>query len=116
MDDAPGGAPFDVTTRPSPDGARVLASGELDMAAAEQFVSTLRDVLADGGAVTLDAGDLTFLDSAGLRALDDVLREADRAGAAFFIAPDFRPAVRRTLELSGMLGVLPVLPEATASR
>jgi anti-sigma B factor antagonist len=116
MGDAPGGTPFEVTTRSSPQGALVTASGELDMATAEQFTSTLLDALSDGGAVTLDAADLTFLDSSGLRALDEVHRAALRTGTTFAIAPDFRPAVRRTLELSGMLTVLPVLPEERGNR
>ncbi len=116
MGDALGSAPFEVTTRSSADGKRVTASGELDMATAERFVSALHSALADGGAVTLDAAALSFLDSAGLRALDDVIREASRTGAAFSVLPDLRPAVRRTLELSGMLAVLPLLPETGAGR
>lgn len=108
--------PFEVMAHASAEGAQVTASGELDLATAEQFVSAMRGVLEAGGAVTLDAGGLTFLDSSGLRALDHVRREALRVGATFTVAADLRPAVRRTLELSGMLAVLPILPEPSASR
>jgi anti-anti-sigma factor len=52
--------------------------GELDLASASIFEDAVRSVLQEGGALTLDLSNLSFLDSIGVRAL---FSAADAAGA-----------------------------------
>jgi anti-anti-sigma factor len=87
----------------------VLAvSGELDLAKAQEFVAGVRERLAKGPLV-LDLGELSFMDSSGVRALDELLREAGRDGHSLLIANDLQANVRKVLELTGMLAILPLV-------
>ena len=47
----------------------LAVSGELDMAAADEFRELVASALDPTGEVVLDIGDLAFIDSAGLRAI-----------------------------------------------
>ena len=74
--------------------------GELDLASVPAIQ---RDVLAATGAarrVVLDLSDVTWMDSTGLRMLDDLVRAYEARGAeARIVAPPDVPA-RFTLDLS----------------
>lgn len=91
-----------------PNGRTVLAvAGELDIATVEDFLAAVRDALGDG-ALTLDLRELTFMDSAGVRALDALLREASASGRSFTIDPRLHRNVAGVLRLTGMLDSLPL--------
>jgi anti-sigma B factor antagonist len=94
----------------------VAATGELDIATADEFVRTLREGLS-AGPVVLDLTNLTFIDSSGIRALDELLRAVDERAWRFAIRSELRDNVRRVLEMTGMLGLLPFAagPEGEAS-
>lgn len=77
------------------------------MATTPAFTGEVRDSLA-AGPVLLDLGDLTFLDSAGVHALDALLREARREGHRLTVRPELRPTVRQVLEMTRLLEVLPM--------
>jgi anti-sigma B factor antagonist len=67
----------DVTTD---DGwTTVAVAGELDLATADELSGAVRAGLA-GGAVRLDLREVTFMDSAGVRALNTALRESAAEG------------------------------------
>jgi len=91
--DAPEGGP----------GYRVVARGEVDAATAPQLADALGS-LADDGAklVVLDASDVGFLDSSGLRVIVNTGQALTSAGGRLVI-DGMSPAVHRVLEVSGLL-------------
>jgi anti-sigma B factor antagonist len=92
----------------------VAVTGELDMASAERFVAGLREELRRAP-VLLDLAGLSFLDSSGLRAVDTVLGDVDREGWSLGVRAELANAVRQVLEMTGMIGLLPIeAPEAPA--
>jgi anti-anti-sigma factor len=82
-------------------------SGELDLACAGEFAAGVNRELADGP-VVLDLRRLTFIDSAGISALDQLLREADAQGQSLTIGAELHENVKRVLEMVGMLDALPL--------
>jgi anti-anti-sigma factor len=82
---------------------RAVVSGDLDVAATERLEERLL-ALRGAGATDLivDATDVTFLDSSGLRALIHARNDYERSGGTFII-DGMSPAVRRVLDLCGML-------------
>lgn len=83
----------------------VTLTGELDLAAVDAFSTALREVRAAGSKrVEVDAGELTFVDSAGLQALL-VARRVTVAGGGAFTLVHVSPALRRMLALSGLADV-----------
>jgi anti-sigma B factor antagonist len=85
----------------------VSVGGELDLATAEQFTTTVRAALAEG-AVRIDLAEVSFMDSAGVRALNTALREAAEKGHELVVSKRMQPAVVQILDLTGMSGLLPV--------
>jgi anti-anti-sigma factor len=82
--------------------ARTLSiAGELDLETADELVARVQ-AQGDAGDVILDAEELTFVDSSGVRAL---LRAADAlSGHGKLVLRHPSPAVRRVLELMGLMG------------
>jgi anti-anti-sigma factor len=82
--------------------------GELDVAGVEQFRETLNREL-NGGArrVVIDLSELEFIDAAGIAELVRAGRRAGVQGGDFSIRSP-RPAVRRVLEITGVLDNLQV--------
>ena len=97
LPERPAHAAFDV--RPTAEG--LALAGELDMAGTSVLEAAVDSLVeAAGGDVTLDLGELVFLDSAGLNLFVDVLAR---------LAPDRRLVLReakgvvlRLLEVSGL--------------
>jgi len=59
-----------VALKLSPAKRAATTSGELDIASAEIFEAELKNALqSDASAVLLDVGELSFIDSTGIRAL-----------------------------------------------
>ena len=86
--------------------ATVSVSGELDLASAGEFSSAVRTALATG-AVAVDLQAVSFMDSAGVRALNTAVREAEEHGRELRICGPMQPSVVQILELTGMMGLLP---------
>jgi len=97
---------FHVAVRDEGGGAVVALAGELDLATVADAAAAIREPLARGR-VRLDLRELEFMDSSGVHMLDAVLRDADREGWTLHVDPAMRPPVRRLLEITGLLGVLP---------
>ncbi len=85
----------------------VAVAGELDLATADELCGAVRTGLAGGG-VRLDLRGVTFMDSAGVRALNTALRESAASGRELRVSTGFQPAVLQLLEMTGMLGLLPM--------
>ena len=84
-------------------GFRVAVRGELDAGTASKLADAL-DALVDDGAklVVLDASDVEFLDSSGLRVIVNTGIKLSNAGGRLLIE-GMSGAVQRVLEVSGLL-------------
>jgi anti-sigma B factor antagonist len=99
---------FSLEITEDADGRSIVSvAGELDLATAEQFTTTVRTALAEG-AVRIDLAEVSFMDSAGVRALNTALREAAENGRELLVSERMQPAVVQILDLTGMLGLLPL--------
>jgi anti-sigma B factor antagonist len=86
--------------------AAIILVGEFDMTGAELFWGTVTEVLGTRPrSVAVEAGGLTFIDSSGLMALVRARDAAAEAGATFRVREP-SPALRRTVELCGLDGLL----------
>jgi anti-sigma B factor antagonist len=85
----------------------VSVAGELDLATADELSRAVRSGLATG-AVIIDLREVTFMDSAGVRALNTALRESAENGRELRVSKGMHPSVVQVLEMTGMLGLLPV--------
>lgn len=95
-----------VTVEEEPGRIRVVAAGELDLATVDEFKAVLGDALRRGP-VRLDLGPLVFIDSTGVRALHDVLRDVHAGGRQLAVAPAMRSPVLRLLDMTGMTELIP---------
>ncbi len=74
--------------------------GDLDLSAIKAFEQALRPAIDHGGAVTLDASGLTFMDSTGVRLL---IHAAQRLqGRGCLIVHGANETVRRVIDLTGI--------------
>jgi len=64
-----------------------LLVGELDLAATDRLFDALEPAIADGGVLTLDLSELTFLDVAGTRAIVEVGRQVAGRGSVVLWSP-----------------------------
>jgi anti-anti-sigma factor len=85
------------------------ASGELDIASAEEFEGELtRAIRSSVSGVVLDLRGVTFIDSTGLRGLLAGADLSSKIGRELRILRGSR-AVQRAIELSGLTGALPLV-------
>jgi anti-anti-sigma factor len=87
----------------------IRASGELDRSTADRLSSALDAARADGVTTLLDLSAVSFIDSAGLRALLRSARAVDGHNWAWFIVRA-SSVVRRLTEVSGTTFQLPLAP------
>jgi anti-sigma B factor antagonist len=89
------------------DGGRttVAVGGELELASVEEFARAVRGGLATGP-VLVDLRAVTFMDSAGVRALNTALRESAETDRELRVCAQMQSNVAQVLELTGMMGLL----------
>jgi anti-anti-sigma factor len=89
--------------------ARVALFGEIDMAVADSLSQPIITAVAGVPSVTIDLSRVEFLDSAGLRMIQTVVRSvAASRREVSLVAPPHSPA-RRLFQLTGLDGVVPIL-------
>jgi len=95
--------------------AVVRVSGELDAHRCDVLAAALGEVL-DGGIsdLVIDAAGLAFIDSSGISTFLDA-RERVTAGGGTFVLRDPTPAVRRVVEITGLVEALGVEPPEAAT-
>jgi anti-sigma B factor antagonist len=104
-DDA-GPTGFSTAIRREGSRAVVVLVGELDLHTAQQLTATVSHVLREEvDRVELDAGGLTFADSAGLRAVLVARAAAEEAGATFGVTDASGP-VERLIDITGLSELL----------
>jgi anti-sigma B factor antagonist len=97
---------FSITTRR--DGGQVVVSlvGELDLHTADALTAAVSGLLEqEVTRVEVDAGGLSFADSAGLRAVLIARAAAEDAGATFGVT-DASGTVERLIEITGLAELL----------
>lgn len=93
----------------------VRASGELDYTTCGEFESILTQALhANHGTVVLELGELSFIDSCGIRALVKAAVNADKAGRRLVIS-SMTPHLDHVLSVSGFRDMFAVTPTAESS-
>lgn len=101
MEGASNDPTFDVSIRREGTGAVIELVGELDLHEAKRLEAAMSDVLADPIVVVdVDARQLTFIDSAGIRSILLARADADSRGITFRLS-GVSPAVQRILEIAG---------------
>jgi anti-anti-sigma factor len=81
---------------------RVSIQGEIDLATHEAFEAQVSERLQEGP-VLLDLSGVSFMDSTGIRVLDNLLRN----GADLKVARELQPQVQQVLEITGLIDTLP---------
>jgi anti-sigma B factor antagonist len=99
-----------------PDAVVVGVTGELDMLTARMLGDALRPVLNRAGrTVVIDLSGVGFLGSAGLSELVAAQHTATRNGTAMRLAGGDGPAVRRPLEVTGLMRVFELYDSVDAA-
>jgi len=97
---------WDARELPGRGRVEIAVSGELDLAAAEDFERALRASLASADTeLALDLGAVTFLDSSALAVLLRVASEAEARGRRLRLAAA-SPVVRRVIEIAAVDGLM----------
>lgn len=110
MDDADGGEIFSVSSRREGSRAVIDLAGELDLDGSQRLETEVTGALDDGvERVTLEASNLTFTDSAGLRSMLIARAEAERRGIEFRLGSVSDP-VMRIMKIAGLEELLPDAP------
>lgn len=105
-----------IRTVRSADSCTITVSGDIDATSAPVLGTSLGELLgsADVPEVLLDLGGVTFLDSAGLTTLVVAHRTAQRTGRTLSVRCGSSRAVRRPLEITGLLALLTVTDRWTS--
>jgi anti-sigma B factor antagonist len=101
---------------PAGDRKLVAARGEVDLASSPRFDEVIRAELAQGP-ILLDLRGITFMDSTGVRAIDGILRDADREQWSLTIGSELPRAVKQLFDITGLTATIPFadLPDTTQS-
>jgi anti-anti-sigma factor len=82
------------------DGPRMFfLSGELDLATLPLMESTIAPAVAEGGPITLDLSDLTFIDSSGV---GSIIRNLKALPSGCIVLHGVRNAAQRVMEVMGV--------------
>ena len=104
-----------VTIERRDEACLIRATGELDRSTADRLSSALDAARADGVTTLLDLSGVSFIDSAGLRALLRSARAVDAHHRAWFIVRA-SSVVRRLVQLSGTTSRLPLVAAPGSER
>lgn len=89
--------------------AWVHVAGELDITTAPELERTLRDCQSQARLVVLDLNELTFMDCAGLHAIEDASIRARKIGRRLIVVRGGSPAVDRMFTLAGSSHAVEIL-------
>ncbi|MEA2391382.1 MAG: anti-sigma factor antagonist [Solirubrobacteraceae bacterium] len=96
--------------------AVVRLEGEHDIYTAPELRERIYSVISDGSPLVIDLSTATFVDSSVLGVLLGARGRAHAAGLGFAVCPldGLEPGVKRVLEVTGLMPVLPVLARDAA--
>ncbi|KIH97721.1 anti-sigma factor antagonist [Streptomonospora alba] len=109
-------AALKITRRDRDDGVVLVLSGEIDMAAEEQFNRAVREAVdaRPQGRLVLDFTKLAFIDSSGLRVLIQAHKAAKAAGGSLAVA-SVSDRIARLLHVTAIDTRVPVFPSVEAA-
>jgi anti-sigma B factor antagonist len=92
--------------------AIVALTGEHDLYTAPALRDRVSGAFDNGAPLVIDLTQATFIDSSVLRVMLEARREAEERVVGFAVAlgDEGSPAVRRMLEVTGLIEIFPVLP------
>jgi anti-sigma B factor antagonist len=90
---------------------RIVVEGEVDMETAPQLAHGLREQMNRDRAVVLDLAGVTFMDSSGLATLVEAINAAKVNGWNLGLHAQLSPNVRKTMELTAILPMLPLIED-----
>jgi anti-anti-sigma factor len=102
-------APIEVS-RSDSETAVVVLRGEHDLSSRPELEGTLQALVRSGSRVVVDISQAEFIDSSILTALFASHRLAAEQGSCLVLQLGTAPIVKRVLEISGVLEVLPCAP------
>jgi anti-sigma B factor antagonist len=90
----------------------VRLSGEIDVSTVGQARALLADAIGDnpGAVVTVDMGDVSFLDSTGIGAMVSALKRARQADGDLRLV-GVQPQVMKVFQLTGLTRALEIEPK-----
>jgi anti-sigma B factor antagonist len=107
-------ADLHIATRSDGDVARVVLTGEFDLAGVGQVEAQLAEIEKTApAAIVVDLSGLQFMDSSGLRTLVIANDRARRAQRRFAIVPG-PPQVRRVFEITQLTEQLELVDDVSA--
>ena len=92
---------FTHDVEPTPGGAAITVTGEMDLAAKIPIDVLALLALQPGQVVSLRMADVSFIDSAGLHCLADIKTQVEATGATLVLVEPSHQ-VRRVLELTSL--------------
>jgi anti-anti-sigma factor len=98
--------PFEVRDVVSAGMHTLVLEGELDMATAAELEAVIVECAESGSGLTMDLGQLTFMDSSGVRLLLFAQQACQANGAEFVVIPGPRQ-VQRVFEVTDLVKHLP---------
>jgi anti-sigma B factor antagonist len=99
--------PFDITVTGSPTHPNVVVRGELDVATSPRLRTELAVLLARGATdITLQFGDVTFVDSSGLGVLVGTYKRMREEDTGTIRIVGAQPSVRKVFEITGLQSAL----------
>lgn len=97
----------------SPNPIVVGLTGDLDFASVDDAAERIAQAIASGRDVTVDMGDVPFIDSTGIGMLVRACRQAHKRGHSFSVT-GLQPFPMRSLQITGALDVLCERPRSSA--
>jgi anti-anti-sigma factor len=92
---------------------RIVVRGEIDLQNAGDVEAQLTEAISNQATtVSIDLGDVAYLDSAGLRVLFHLVERLATLQIAVELVTPLRSPSRRVIELSGLAALVPLNPPA----
>jgi anti-anti-sigma factor len=92
---------------------RIVVRGEIDLQNAGDVEAQLTEAISNQATtVSIDLGDVAYLDSAGLRVLFHLVERLATLQIAVELVTPLRSPSRRVIELSGLAALVPLDPPA----
>lgn len=88
----------------------VRVVGEVDLSVVEDLKEAVRPSFAEGAVVEVDLSELEFIDSSGLGAFVQLLKEAGRRGSTLRLTR-VSASTFRLFEVTGLAGVFDIRPD-----
>lgn len=91
-------------------GRRMQLKGDLDIASADVFDRAVEPLALEGGEVVIDASDLSFIDSSGIRSVLGLARRL--SGKGTLVVENAGEQVQRVLHIVSADSVLEIRPRS----